>query len=52
MESKFILVNQIKARANSNKEMTHILQLEEDVYMHPLAQANQNYVAEVLREEK
>ena len=52
MERKAIHVNQIKAKANSKKEMVRILQLEGDVYMPPLSQANHSYVAGVLCAEK
>ena len=51
MESKSIHVNQIKAKANNKKEMVCILQLEGDMYMPPLAQANHSYVSGILRGE-
>ena len=47
MERKAIHVNQIKAKANSKKEMVRILQLEGDFNMPPLSQANHSYVAGV-----
>ena len=52
MERKVIHVNQIKAKANSKKEMVSILQLEGNVYMSPLSQANHSYLAGVLCGEK
>ena len=52
MEKKTIHVNVIKAKANSKKEMVRIMQLEGDVYLPPLAQANHEYVAAVLWGEK
>ena len=52
MEKKTINVNIIKAKANSKKEIVRIMQLEGDVYLSPLAQANHEYVAAVLWGEK
>ena len=48
MEPTALHVNQISAKANSKKEMYRILQLEGDVYLPPISQANHDYVSAIL----
>ena len=48
MEPVKINVSEITAKASSKKEVYRLLQLEGDIYMPPMAQANHSYVAGIL----
>ena len=48
MEPTKINVRQISMKASSKKELYRMLQLEGDVYLPPMPQANHNYVADVI----
>ena len=41
-------VQQISVRAKSKKEMYRILQLEGDVYLPPIQQANRKYITGII----
>ena len=41
-------ISEITGKANSKKEMYRILQLEGDVHLPPIAQANHEYVSGIL----
>ena len=48
MEPVKINMSEITAEASSKKEVYRLLQLEGDIYMLQIAQANHSYVAEIL----
>ena len=52
MEKQRISVRQISIRARSNKEMYRLLQLEADVYLPPIQQANRRFIADIVSGKK
>ena len=52
MERQRMSVRQISIRARSKKEMYRLLQLEADVYLPPIQQANRKFIADILAGKK
>ena len=52
MEKQSMSLRQISVRARSKKEIYRILQLEGDVYLPPIIQANRKYVADIVSGKK
>ena len=48
MEPAKINIRQISMKASSKKELYRMLQLEGDVYLPPMPQANHSYIADVI----
>ena len=52
MKKQRISVRQISIRVRSKKEMYRLLQLEADVYLPPIQQANRRFIADIVSGKK
>ena len=48
MERPKISVHQIRLKASSKKEVYRMLQLEGNVYLPPLSEANHSYISKII----